>query len=168
MGPVKEINNKLAGERGEISDRELNFDTASRGLALSTISRDSSDGVDLIEKTGPTATVVLERAVADPDSAGPLEALEAGTPAIAQSRTVNTYDEDKPDGATYHLLTTETRGSPHRRVPPCRRARHQDRICTRARRDLRLGAEAGHQDRDRRRRCGCHYLHRVRPGRPYP
>jgi hypothetical protein len=85
-------------------------DTATRALALSTINKYSADGIDLIETLGPTMTVVLENDVADPDGEGPLEAIPAGSTVIGRSRTVNTYDEGKPDGATYHLLTSEREG----------------------------------------------------------
>ncbi|MFJ8577241.1 LamG-like jellyroll fold domain-containing protein [Micromonospora sp. NPDC093277] len=83
-------------------------DTASRALALSTVSTYSSDGIDLIDTLGPTSLMALENPVADPDGAGPLEAISAGETVIGRAHTVNTYDEGKPDGATYHLVTTES------------------------------------------------------------
>ncbi|MFI5937922.1 LamG-like jellyroll fold domain-containing protein [Actinoplanes sp. NPDC051494] len=89
----------------------LDSDTASRALALSTVNRYSTDGVDLVEQVGPTATVVLERGLADPDGSGPLAALGAGSRVIARAKSLRAYDEGKPDGATYHLLTTQTNGA---------------------------------------------------------
>ncbi|MGC5033252.1 LamG-like jellyroll fold domain-containing protein [Micromonospora sp. DT229] len=85
-------------------------DTATRALALSTINTYSTDGIDLLETVGPTSTLVLENPLADPDDSGPLEAIPAGATVIGRARTVNTYDEGKPDGAKYHLLTRETKG----------------------------------------------------------
>ncbi|WP_326557568.1 LamG-like jellyroll fold domain-containing protein [Micromonospora sp. NBC_01796] len=84
-------------------------DTASRALALSTVNRYSNDGVDLLEAVGPTGTMVLQNGLADPDGAGPREAIPSGATVIGRHREVNAYDEGKPDGATYHLVTTETR-----------------------------------------------------------
>ena len=55
--------------------------------------------------------MVLENPLADPDGTGPLEAIPAGATVIGRSHTVNTYDEGKPDGATYHLVTTESEGA---------------------------------------------------------
>ncbi|WP_422732959.1 LamG-like jellyroll fold domain-containing protein [Micromonospora sp. WMMD558] len=86
-------------------------DTATRALALSTISTYSSDGVDLLEMLGPTATMVLENPVADPDGTGPLEVIPAGATVIGRVHAVNKYDEGKPDGAAYHLVTTESEGA---------------------------------------------------------
>ncbi|MEU6024443.1 LamG-like jellyroll fold domain-containing protein [Micromonospora sp. NPDC047134] len=85
-------------------------DTATRALALSTVNTYSTDGIDLLETVGPTSTLVLENPLADPDGSGPLEAIPAGATVIGRARTVNTYDEGKPDGATYHLVTTEKSG----------------------------------------------------------
>lgn len=86
-------------------------DTASRALALSTINTYSTDGVDLVDALGPTSTMVLENGVADPDGTGELEAIPAGATVIGRAHAVNRYDEGKPDGATYHLVTTESEGS---------------------------------------------------------
>ncbi|NJP33454.1 LamG-like jellyroll fold domain-containing protein [Micromonospora thermarum] len=85
-------------------------DTATRALALSTVNTYSSDGVDLLDTLGPTLTTAVENPVADPDGTGPLEAIPAGATVIGRAHTVNKYDEGKPDGATYHLVTTETKG----------------------------------------------------------
>ncbi|MFY1633290.1 LamG-like jellyroll fold domain-containing protein [Solwaraspora sp. WMMB335] len=88
-----------------------NSDTAVRAHALSTINTYGSDGVDLVEALGPTVTMVLENDVADPDGGGPLPAIAAGSTVIGRAHTVNSYDEGKPDGASYHLLTTERAGA---------------------------------------------------------
>ncbi|NBE82077.1 LamG-like jellyroll fold domain-containing protein [Micromonospora rubida] len=86
-------------------------DAATRALALSTVNTYSADGIDLIETLGPTATMVLENAVADPDGTGPLEAVPDGATVIGRAHTVNIHDEGKPDGATYHLITTKREGA---------------------------------------------------------
>ncbi|MEU8392358.1 LamG-like jellyroll fold domain-containing protein [Micromonospora sp. NPDC048843] len=86
-------------------------DTAARALALSTISTYSSDGVDLVDVVGPTSTLVLENSLADPDGSQPLPALAAGATVIGRRHVVNVYDEGKPDGARYHLLTTKRQGA---------------------------------------------------------
>lgn len=82
-------------------------DPAARALALSTVNTYSSDGVDLVDVVGPTSTLVLENPLADPDGSGPLPALDAGATVIGRRHVVNVYDEGKPDGAAYHLLTTK-------------------------------------------------------------
>ncbi|MFE2108123.1 ricin-type beta-trefoil lectin domain protein [Kitasatospora sp. NPDC059463] len=38
-------------------------------------------------------------------------ALAAGTPVVARDHNTNTYDEGKPDGKAYHLVTTQTDGA---------------------------------------------------------
>ncbi|MEV6811239.1 LamG-like jellyroll fold domain-containing protein [Micromonospora sp. NPDC051296] len=86
-------------------------DPATRALALSTINTYSSNGVDLVDVVGPTSTLVLENALADPDGSGPLPALDAGATVIGRRHLVNVYDEGKPDGATYHLVTTKREGA---------------------------------------------------------
>ncbi|MFU8870394.1 LamG-like jellyroll fold domain-containing protein [Micromonospora sp. SL4-19] len=88
-----------------------NSDTATRALALSTVSAYSADGVDVVDTLGPTVTMVLESPLADPDGAGPLQAIPAGATVIGRTHSAKTYDEGKPDGATYHLVTTETEGA---------------------------------------------------------
>ncbi|MER7456515.1 LamG-like jellyroll fold domain-containing protein [Micromonospora sp. NPDC126480] len=85
-------------------------DTATRALALSTVNTYSSDGLDLLETLSPTMSLVLENPVPDPDGSGPLEAVPAGATVIGRARTLNTYDEGKPDGAAYHLITKERTG----------------------------------------------------------
>lgn len=89
----------------------LGTDTAGRAQALSTVNSYSSDGIDLLHTVGPTLTTVLQNDVVDPDESGPIEAITAGSTVIARLRTVNKYDEGKPDGAAYHLLTTQTQGA---------------------------------------------------------
>ncbi|MEU4563770.1 LamG-like jellyroll fold domain-containing protein [Actinoplanes sp. NPDC023936] len=89
----------------------LDSDSASRAQALSTVNRYSTDGLDLLDTVSPTMTMVLEQPLADPDDAGPLEAISAGQTVIGRAKQINTYDEGKPDGANYHLVTTETDGA---------------------------------------------------------
>ncbi len=84
---------------------------SARADALSTVNTYSTDGMDLLTTTGPTLRVVLGEPVADPDGAGPLTAIAAGTTVLARAHTVNVYDENKPDGANYHLGTTTTSGA---------------------------------------------------------
>jgi hypothetical protein len=85
-------------------------DTASRALELSTVRTYGTDGIDLIDTVGPTSSVVLKNGAPDPDDTGPLEAIPAGTAVIGRHNVATTYDEGKPDGATYHLPTTEKTG----------------------------------------------------------
>jgi RHS repeat-associated protein len=85
--------------------------TSARAQALSTTNTYSTDGLDLLTTTGPSMRVVLAEGLADPDSGGPLTAMPAGSTVLARAHTVNVYDENKPDGATYHLLTTTTSGA---------------------------------------------------------
>ncbi|MBY8870259.1 DNRLRE domain-containing protein [Micromonospora sp. PLK6-60] len=96
----------------------LDSDSAARALALSTVNSYSTDGLDLLETVGPTGTMVLENPLADPDGAGPLQAVARGEVVIGRSRTVNRYDEGKPDGATYHLVTTTTKSAQIDGYPP--------------------------------------------------
>ncbi|WP_432838080.1 LamG-like jellyroll fold domain-containing protein [Dactylosporangium sp. CA-092794] len=84
------------------------MDTAARAMALSTLNTYSSDGTDLLDVLGPTVSMVLEHDLADPGGARPT--LTAGSIVIGRAHTVNVYDEGKPDGATYHLVTTTTTG----------------------------------------------------------
>lgn len=85
-------------------------DTASRALALSTVRTYSTDGMDLTDTLGPTSTVVLKDGASDPDGTGPLAAIPAGATVIGRHHLTTTYDENKPDGANYHLATTEKKG----------------------------------------------------------
>jgi RHS repeat-associated protein len=90
---------------------ELNLpgDTAARGALLATVKAYSPDGLDLLETTGPVAKVALERQLVDP--AHVLPTLAAGTQVVARSHTRNAYDQGKPDGDEYHLLTAERTGA---------------------------------------------------------
>jgi RHS repeat-associated protein len=79
---------------------ELNLppDSAERARRLATIHTYAPDGVDLVDTLEPVSWVVLE----DP--------LPTGTEVVGRRHTTRAYDEGKPDGAAYHLLTTETSG----------------------------------------------------------
>jgi RHS repeat-associated protein len=90
---------------------ELNLpaDSVQRAALLASVSRYSPDGLDLLETTGPVTKVALERALADPT--GVLPTLEPGTHVVARGHTTHVYDEGKPDGADYHLETTERSGA---------------------------------------------------------
>ena len=66
------------------------------------------DGIDVTQTRGPLTAADLTAPVADPDGAGPLPALPAGTTVTTRPRTSTTYDQGKPDAAVYHLPTTET------------------------------------------------------------
>jgi RHS repeat-associated protein len=86
-------------------------DTATRAGAFATVNTYSADGIDLLDTLGPTMTLVLEQALADPDGTGQLPALAAGSTVVGRAHTVNAYDEGKPDSAVYHLQTTTTSGA---------------------------------------------------------
>lgn len=86
----------------------LPADSAERARLLSTYSTYNPDGVDLIETVGPVARAALENDLIDPSGLRPT--LPAGTEVVARGRVVNSYDQDKPDGTAYHLITTQTRG----------------------------------------------------------
>lgn len=77
-----------------IADLNLPTDTASRAHLLASVSNYSPDGTDLLDTLGPIAAATL----AD------------GTPVTGRSHATHVYDQNKPDGATYHLVTTETSG----------------------------------------------------------
>ncbi|WP_380286460.1 DNRLRE domain-containing protein [Kitasatospora purpeofusca] len=49
-------------------------------------------------------TVTLTKTTVNPT-------LPAGTPVVARDHNTNTYDEGKPDGQAYHLVTTQTDGA---------------------------------------------------------
>ncbi|NBE79940.1 LamG-like jellyroll fold domain-containing protein [Micromonospora rubida] len=85
-------------------------DVASRALALSTVHTYSTDGADRVDTLWPTSTVVLRDEAPDPDGAGPLAAIPVGATVIGRHHVTVNYDEGKPDGATYHLPTTEKKG----------------------------------------------------------
>jgi RHS repeat-associated protein len=90
---------------------QLNLPAASneRAELLAATKRYSGDGVDLLETTGPRTRTVLERDLVDPN--GQLSTIPAGSQILARPHTTYGYDEGKPDGAAYHLLTTETSGA---------------------------------------------------------
>ncbi|WP_157519524.1 RHS repeat-associated core domain-containing protein [Modestobacter sp. Leaf380] len=73
-----------------------NADTATRSLALSSLSAYSPDGLDLVRTRGPLLRVAIGNNPADVR--------------LAHAFTANVYDEGKPDGLAYHLLTTGTEG----------------------------------------------------------
>ncbi|MBI1758420.1 MAG: hypothetical protein HYR62_04235 [Actinobacteria bacterium] len=93
---------------------ELGLDGAgsvTRSRALDAVTSYTPDGVDVLATTGPVRSAVLEADVADPDGAGPLTAIPAGTTVVARAHAVTVYDEGKPDAAKYHLPTTERVGA---------------------------------------------------------
>lgn len=85
---------------------DLPADSALRAQLLSTVRTYSRDGTDLTETLAPLVPVALEHDLADPE--GRLPKLAAGTVVAARPHKVNRYDENKPDGKSYHLVTTET------------------------------------------------------------
>ncbi|MER7004551.1 DNRLRE domain-containing protein [Dactylosporangium sp. NPDC000555] len=91
-----------------VAELNLPADTAQRAALLATTNRYSPDGLDLLETTGPVVKVALERQLVDPT--GALPTLAPGTQVIARGHATHLYDEGKPDGATYHLETTERSG----------------------------------------------------------
>ncbi|GAA4038790.1 hypothetical protein GCM10022248_00760 [Nonomuraea soli] len=91
---------------GELS---LPAGTAIRAQLLSSYQTYSGDGLDLIDTLGPLTRIVLESGLSDPT--GTLPALPAGSTALARAHGVNVYDEGKPDGYAYHLITTEIDGA---------------------------------------------------------
>ena len=94
-----------------LSSPDTDAHKAANANLLSTVNTYSGDGMDQLTTTGPTMRVVLEEGVADPDGGGPLTAIPTGATVLARSHTVNVYDQNKPDGAGYHLLTTTTSGA---------------------------------------------------------
>ncbi len=87
---------------------ELNLpaDSAARAQLLATVKRYSNDGLDRVDELGPVVKVALERDLASDNK----PTIPAGTEVIARGHTTHVYDEGKPDGAAYHLETTETAG----------------------------------------------------------
>ena len=79
-----------------------------RALALSSSTRYARTGLDPVETVGPLTATVLEADLVDPDGAKPT--LPAGSQVVARAHTLMSYDDNKPDGGQYHLLTTETSG----------------------------------------------------------
>ena len=67
-------------------------DPATRAVALSTINTYSADGLDLLRARGPLLRVSIGN---DPNDVR-----------LGHRVTTNLYDEGKPDGAAYHLVTT--------------------------------------------------------------
>lgn len=97
----------LPGSGAYLSELGLaSVDTATRANALSTVNTYSTDGTDLIDVLGPTNSLVLEYSLA----ASGKPTLAAGTTVVGRQHTVNVYDEGKPDGANYHLVTTTREG----------------------------------------------------------
>ncbi|WP_018353078.1 LamG-like jellyroll fold domain-containing protein [Longispora albida] len=90
---------------------ELNLpaDPAARAALLSTVKAYGTDGVDLVDTLGPRVPMVLENGLTDPTGTNP--ALPAGTKVLARAHETLSYDENKPDGAAYHLVTTEREGA---------------------------------------------------------
>ena len=68
--------------------------TAVRAQALSTINSYTTDGIDLLRTRGPLLRLAIGNDPADVR--------------LVHDLTVNAYDEGKPDGFAYHLLTTKT------------------------------------------------------------
>lgn len=97
------------GDLAGAGELNLPADTGERARLLSTITRYSPDGVDEVERLGPVTVMALAEELRDPGGARPT--LPAGTQVVARAHTVHTYDEGKPDGATYHLLTTSRQGA---------------------------------------------------------
>lgn len=69
------------------------YDTKTRAIWLDSQSTYSADGIDELEALMPLIRIALDN---DPNQL-----------VNARGRTVNTYDEGKPDGTAYHLRTTE-------------------------------------------------------------
>jgi RHS repeat-associated protein len=82
--------------------------SAYRAAMLSLTSRYSPDGLDLVEMVGPVVRTVLEGTLVDTTGARPT--LAAGSEVVGRIRVQKSYDEGKPDGAAYHLVTAETKG----------------------------------------------------------
>ncbi|RBY91769.1 hypothetical protein DQ244_10810 [Blastococcus sp. TBT05-19] len=75
---------------------DTNTSSAQAAEALSTLTRYSSDGMDVLETVGPTQLLAIGN---DPNSVQPVRDV-----------TKNVYDEGKPEGLNYHLVTTQTEG----------------------------------------------------------
>jgi len=69
-------------------------DTASRAMELSTLNTYGAEGLDLLRTQGPLVRLAIGN--------------NAGDLRLVHDLTLNTYDEGKPDGAAYHLATTQT------------------------------------------------------------
>ncbi|OLM29867.1 Twin-arginine translocation pathway signal:YD repeat [Pseudonocardia sp. Ae717_Ps2] len=73
------------------------YDTRTRATWLDTQNTYSADGLDPISSLAPIQRLAFN---ADPDEL-----------VNARAQVVNTYDEGKPDGTNYHLITTERSGA---------------------------------------------------------
>lgn len=73
------------------------YDTRTRATWLDTQSTYSGDGTDLLTTLAPLQRLAFN---ADPDEL-----------VNARAQIVNTYDEGKPDGTNYHLITTQRSGA---------------------------------------------------------
>lgn len=73
------------------------YDSKTRATWLESRTTYSADGIDVLEALGPLHRIALGN---DP-----------ATLVNARARTTNTYDEGKPDGTAYHLLTTTSTGA---------------------------------------------------------
>ncbi|MFJ3216708.1 ricin-type beta-trefoil lectin domain protein [Kitasatospora sp. NPDC086801] len=85
---------------------ELNLTTAdsvTRARLLDSRTVFTADGLDVAETLGPVYRASLAEQV-NPT-------LAAGTSVVARDHNTNTYDEGKPDGQAYHLVTTATDGA---------------------------------------------------------
>ena len=100
-----------------------------------------------METDGPIETMVLENGLADPDGDGPLPAVAAGSTVTGRSITTKAYDEGKPDGAAYHLETTETKFGRIDGYPDADQ-QHKIRLRPARRRSLRLNTRQPNADCD--------------------
>ncbi|KGH48142.1 hypothetical protein IN07_03530 [Modestobacter caceresii] len=71
-------------------------DTATRAMALSSLSTYGPEGLDLLRSRGPLLRLAIGN---DPNDVR-----------LVHDLSTYVYDEGKPDGAAYHLTTTETEG----------------------------------------------------------
>lgn len=105
---------------------ELNLSAATtdaRARALSSLSWYSGDGLDVVKTQSPIRRLAIGN--------------DAGAPVPAHAATEYVYDEGKPDGAAYHLVTTQTEytlvatpGSPGLGAPADPAAYPDDRLVT--------------------------------------
>ena len=77
------------------------FDSATRAAYLSSVSTYAGNGIDLLATRGPVR----------PLWSGPNQV-------VARLLTTNTYDQGKPDGQEYHLVTTSVTGAETTATPP--------------------------------------------------
>jgi len=102
----------LPDSAAKLAELNLPGDSATRAQLLASTKTYSGDGLDLLEELGPVVKVVLERDLAGDGN----PTLPAGTQVVARGHTRHAYDEGKPDGAAYHLETSESAGG---RRPRC-------------------------------------------------